>query len=87
MAAAYSDAVEVAELLIEKGADIDAKDKTGSTALMWAARDNSLEMVKLLIEKGADVMLENNEGNTALICAQIRGYEKIIAVLEEYEIR
>ena len=40
---------------IEKGADVNAKDKDSMTALIWAAIKNSIEVAKLLIEKGADV--------------------------------
>ena len=44
---------ELAKLLIESGADINAKDKDGNTALDYARyRDNS-EIEQLLIEKGA----------------------------------
>ena len=44
---------ELSKLLIESGADINAKDKDGNTALDYARyRDNS-EIEQLLIEKGA----------------------------------
>ena len=46
---------EEVKLLIEKGADVDAKDWKGRTALMGAALKGHTETVKLLIEKGADV--------------------------------
>src|SRR5689334_13515716 len=38
---------------LEEGADINAKDELGLTALMQAAREGKREMVGLLLERGA----------------------------------
>lgn len=40
-------------LLLEKGADIHAKDNKGRTALIYADEAGHLECVQLLLEKGA----------------------------------
>ncbi|MEO0166844.1 MAG: ankyrin repeat domain-containing protein [candidate division WOR-3 bacterium] len=44
----------VLKAAIEKGADINAKDKYGWTALMWASINGHTETVEYLKEKGAD---------------------------------
>jgi len=47
--------------------DINAKDGSGMTALMWAALKNpNLEVIKIIIDAGADVSITDSEGNTAL---------------------
>lgn len=43
---------ELAELLIEAGADLNAKDKDGNTALYYAITKNNSKITKLIFEKG-----------------------------------
>jgi ankyrin repeat protein len=64
---------EMVKALIDKGADVNAKDKDGQTALMLAAGGGYTEIVKALIEKGADVNAKNNTGDTALSLAKKGG--------------
>ena len=45
----------VVKLLLEKGADVESKDRYGQTPLSWAAEKGHEAVVKLLLEKGADV--------------------------------
>ncbi|MFB8787332.1 MAG: ankyrin repeat domain-containing protein [Potamolinea sp.] len=58
---------EVAQLLIAKGADVNAKNKNGETPLHLA---RSQEMAQLLIAKGADVNAKNKNGETPLHLAR-----------------
>ena len=67
--------------LIEKGADVDAKDKGGDTALMGAARGGHLPLVLALIEKGADVEAKTYRGVTAADCAKNRGHAEVERLL------
>ena len=69
------------ERLIEAGADVNAKDDSGMTALIrivgrigwggdWNKGDKDrMEAVKLLIKYGADINAQDNEGHTALMRA------------------
>ena len=52
--AALGGNVEGVRLLLDKGADIEARDGSGATALMNAASANEVETVRLLLERGAD---------------------------------
>ena len=56
MMAARTGSVPVIELLLERGARIDAREKLrGTTALMWAVANSNTDAVRLLIARGADV--------------------------------
>lgn len=58
---------------LEKGADVNARDGKGNTALMYASFDGSRELAKLLISKGADVNARDELGITTLMCAAETG--------------
>ncbi len=47
--------MEVAQFLIEQGADVQARDKTGNTILHTAVQMVHPEVAELLIQSGADV--------------------------------
>ncbi len=56
---------EIVKLLVEKGADVNAKDNDGQTVLHRAAYERNLDVVKWLVEeKGADVNAKDNNGKT-----------------------
>jgi ankyrin repeat protein len=56
---------EAAQLLLDRGAKIDAQNESGHTALMLAARSGNLEVVGLLLERGADTSLVSRRGESA----------------------
>ena len=59
------------KLLTDGGADINAKDKSNSTGLIFAAAHGHAETAKLAVDSGADVNIRNSAGNTALNQATI----------------
>ena len=64
--ALYKGQIEIARLLIERGAFINPKSKWGNTPLHLAIPADNAEIVRLLIEHGADINAKNNDGKTAL---------------------
>jgi len=47
--------------LLKEGVNINAKDSSGWTALIWASRDGHIEVVRELIERGADINAKAND--------------------------
>ena len=79
--AAESGDIERTKHLIKHGADVDAKDRYGMTALHWAADNGSVDIVKLLLKAGANVNVTNIYGKTALHYAVIWGFTDIVKAL------
>src|SRR5262249_862512 len=46
---------EVVRLLLRRGANVDAADSDGWTALMWACRGGHLDIAETLLARGADI--------------------------------
>jgi len=74
---------EVVELLVDKGANLDAQDKLGWTALQRAADNGHGEVVKLLVEKGANLEAQDTYGRTALHLAAQGGHGEVVKLLVE----
>ena len=80
MIAAINGNEKVCDLLIEKGANIDAKDSEGDTALTWAIREGRASICALLIRKGADVNARNR-GYAQIMHAAVSGSVEICEML------
>lgn len=69
--------------IIEKGADVDAQDNDGTTALMTASEYGHPEVPKLLIEAGAEVNEKDEYDDTALMWALKMGHTEVVELLRE----
>jgi ankyrin repeat protein len=63
--------INTLQALIDKGADVNAKNRRRSTPLHWAIHD--LAKVRLLLQKGADVNARQAQGRTPLYLAAMLG--------------
>jgi len=73
--------IKLVELLLQAGADINAKNNYGWTALMWASKYGYKDVVKLLIKAGADINAKTYSGWTALISASGNGHIDVVELL------
>jgi len=80
-AAVYATATDL-EFLLARGADVNASNKAGHTALIRAIPD--LGKIKLLVEHGADVNASTGGTTPLLIAAGIRSAEDVVRYLVEH---
>jgi len=76
--------VEVAQLLLEHGADPTAQDKNGKTPLHSASLNGHVEIVRFLVEHGADPTAQHKDGWTPLHFASQNGHVEIVWFLVEH---
>ncbi len=79
-AAARGDTVSI-ERLLKGGADVNAQQADGATALQWAAYRGDAKLVERLLKAGAKPGLSNRNGATPLWLAANRGDAAVIQVL------
>jgi ankyrin repeat protein len=73
----------IVKLLLENGAEVNARTSSGWTALMAAASKDDADTVKMLIDSGADSEIRDNDfGMTALEIAKSKKYENVVCLLQ-----
>lgn len=73
----------IKELLLNKKANVNAKDAMGNTPLHLAALEGKQDVIKLLLDNGAEVNEQNDLGNTSLHFAMQNGYSEISTLLTD----
>jgi ankyrin repeat protein len=81
-AAYFGSGNELLGLLIDKGANIDAQNNRGLTALYLASAAGHEPQVQLLLAHNASTTLATQSGYTPVRVAQLRGLSRIVELLE-----
>src|SRR5258708_4987063 len=71
----------IAQSLIGRGANVDARGSRHKTPLHLSSLNGSLDMARLLIEHGADVSAQDDGGRTPFSMALASGHRKLARVL------
>ena len=67
---------EVLQTMISCGAQVNAINKEGRTALMIASKSGNIEGINVLLKAGADPNIIDVDGNTCLHCSVLGNYRK-----------
>src|ERR671917_122585 len=88
VAAAYGNHLEAARLLVEAGADVNAKDETVQSAYLISTSEvgDDPRLLELTLQNGTDVDSLDSYNGTGLIRAAERGYPEIISCLLQTDI-
>ncbi|CAF0819125.1 unnamed protein product [Rotaria sordida] len=81
--AAHYGNLEVAQLLITRGADVNYAASQNITPLHVASKWGKENIVKLLLEKGAQIDAKTKDGLTPLHCAARSGHDQVVDLLLE----
>jgi ankyrin repeat protein len=81
-AAAASRNLEVVKLVLQAGANPDAQQQAGYTALHEAAVNNNAELAKALLSAAADPRIRSDAGQTAAEMAREKGHNEIAEMVE-----
>lgn len=79
-------AIQVIDLLLAKGADIDIQELDAETPLFMAVELNKYQVAKHLMAHGADVNRENTNDWTPLFTAASEGYVNIAREILTYDV-
>lgn len=75
--------IEIVNILLQNGANINSKQSNGVTALHSAAHNGATDIVKLLLQNGADEKAKTEDGKSVLFFAKEGEFKEIIDLLSE----
>jgi len=75
---------EIAQFLIDKGADVNARDNRGRMPLHFAAEVGQKEIVEKLIAKGAEINVMDGQADNALSLARKNNHKEVVDLLTKH---
>lgn len=82
--AAATDQAAAAQMLLERGATVDARNDSNFTPLHWAASRDAAAVAAVLIEAGAVIEARARGGLTPLHCAAAKSATNVVALLLQH---
>jgi ankyrin repeat protein len=73
--------LEVAQILLERKADVNSQNNHGSTPLLLASEFGHPDVVQLLLDHNADLSVRDADGDTPLHCAAVGGQLEVARIL------
>jgi ankyrin repeat protein len=70
------------QVLLDKGANVNAQNRSGGTPLMWSAVYGHDDAARLLLSRGADASLKDSDGITAAEWAVRNKRDSVIQLLK-----
>ncbi|XP_064204441.1 transient receptor potential cation channel, subfamily N, member 1 [Anguilla rostrata] len=84
IAARVKEGEKVAEMLLKSGADVNAEQENGETAMHVAARHGSLQMMRALMEDGGDLTCRSKAGENPLHIAVRHCHAHVVQEIISY---
>lgn len=69
--------------ILASGADVNARDNRGGTALMYAVMNQQADITRLLLDVGADPHLKTHRGLSAIAIAENNDFRGLLKILSE----
>jgi len=82
MEAASKGLIDVIQLLIENGAELNHQSKSGQTALILAVGNGQIDAARMILEAGANFSFKDHLGMSAQKYASLYGYQDLLELME-----
>lgn len=84
--AAQKNHLEIIRILLQRGAQIDARNRKRETPFHWACAFADIDLIEFMIKHGAGINAVEDEGGTPLSWACYEGRENVVAFLCDHDV-
>ena len=84
MGVCFKGYTDIAQKLIDAGANVSQKNAMGATCLIYAVTFNRKDIAEMLLKHGADASVKDARGNTAMDLVKEQGNTELEELLKQY---